>query len=35
MSLPPVVHWQYNWQPEPGSEEEKLYLDFLGARDWL
>ncbi|MEW8623024.1 MAG: oxygen-dependent coproporphyrinogen oxidase, partial [Candidatus Thiodiazotropha endolucinida] len=21
MSLPPLVRWQYNWQPEPGSAE--------------
>jgi len=35
MSLPPVVHWDYNWQPEPGSEEAKLYSDFLVHRDWL
>lgn len=35
MSLPPNVRWQYDWQPESGSEEEKLYTDFLPARDWL
>ncbi len=35
MSLPPVVHWHYQWQPEPGSEEEKLYTDFLPIKDWL
>lgn len=35
MSLPPVVHWRYNWQPEPGSEEEGLYRDYLKPRDWL
>ena len=35
MSLPALVSWKYNWQPEPGSEEAKLYTDFLGARDWL
>jgi coproporphyrinogen III oxidase len=34
-SLPPVVHWSYDWQPEPGSPEERLYTDFLPARDWL
>ncbi len=34
MSLPPVVTWQYNWQPEPGSPEEKLYTTFLAPRDW-
>ncbi len=35
MSLPPVVKWRYDWQPEPGSVEEKLYTDFLPPRDWL
>ncbi|MCX8016919.1 MAG: oxygen-dependent coproporphyrinogen oxidase [Rhodocyclaceae bacterium] len=35
MSLPPVVKWRYDWQPEPGSAEEKLYTDFLPPRDWL
>lgn len=35
MSLPPEVTWVYNWQPEPGSAEAKLYTDFLPVRDWL
>ena len=35
MSLPPIVHWDYNWQPEPGSAEDKLYTDFLVKKDWL
>ena len=35
MSLPPLVRWDYNWQPEPGSEEAELYETFLRARDWL
>ena len=35
MSLPPRVRWEYDWQPEPGSAEEKLYTEFLPARDWL
>lgn len=35
MSLPPLVRWEYNWQPEAGSEEAKLYTDFLPAKDWL
>ncbi len=34
MSLPPLVSWRYNWQPEPGSEEAVLY-DFLAPRNWL
>lgn len=35
MSLPPIVKWRYDWQPEPGSAEERLYREFLVARDWL
>ncbi len=35
MSMPPVVKWRYNWQPEDGSPEAALYSDFLVARDWL
>ena len=35
MSLPPIVKWRYNWQPEAGSAEAKLYSDFLPPRDWL
>ncbi|UJS25152.1 oxygen-dependent coproporphyrinogen oxidase [Thiothrix winogradskyi] len=35
MSLPPLVKWRYAWQPEPGSEEARLYTDFLCHRDWL
>jgi len=35
MSLPPIVRWRYDWRPEPGSPEEKLYAEFLIVRDWL
>ena len=35
MSLPPLVSWRYDWQPEPGSAEAALYEKFLPARDWL
>lgn len=35
MSLPPLVRWEYNWQPEPGSAEAALYTDFLRAREWV
>ncbi len=35
MSLPPIVKWRYNWQPEPGSEEARLYSHFLPPRDWV
>jgi coproporphyrinogen III oxidase len=34
MSLPPVVRWDYDWQPEPGSPEARLVEDFLRPRDW-
>ena len=35
MSLPPVVKWRYDWQPEAGSPEAELYELFLQPRDWL
>ncbi len=35
MSMPPVAHWQYNWQPEPGSPEAELYDTFLRPQNWL
>ncbi|MBK7814983.1 MAG: oxygen-dependent coproporphyrinogen oxidase [Rhodocyclaceae bacterium] len=35
MSMPPVVKWRYDWRPEPGSAEARLYTDFLPPRDWL
>ncbi len=35
MSLPPLVRWRYNWRPEPGTEEERLYREFLRPRDWV
>ncbi|MGA1382981.1 MAG: oxygen-dependent coproporphyrinogen oxidase [Burkholderiaceae bacterium] len=34
MSMPPKVTWRYNWQPEPGSAEAKLY-ELIKPRDWL
>ena len=35
MSMPPIVKWRYDWKPEAGSPEAKLYTDFLPHRDWL
>ncbi len=35
MSLPPLVRWRYNWQPEVGSAEAELYEKFLEPRDWI
>jgi coproporphyrinogen III oxidase len=34
MSLPPLVRWDYNRQPQPGSPEARLYDVFLKPRDW-
>ena len=34
MSLPPLVAWRYDWQPEPGTPEARLYEVFLKPRDW-
>jgi coproporphyrinogen III oxidase len=34
MSLPPLVKWRYNWRPDPGTPEAKLYDVFLKPRDW-
>lgn len=35
MSMPPLVRWEYGYQPEAGSPEAALYTDFLPVRDWL
>lgn len=35
MSLPPLVSWRYDWQPQPDSPEAELYEVFLQPRDWL
>ena len=35
MSMPPVVQWWYNYQPQPGTPEAKLYDYYLKPRDWL
>jgi coproporphyrinogen III oxidase len=34
MSMPPVVKWRYDWKPEPGTPEARLYEVFLKPRDW-
>jgi coproporphyrinogen III oxidase len=34
MSLPPLVRWEYGYQPEHGSAEARL-SDYLRPRDWL
>lgn len=35
MSLPPLVKWRYNWQPQPGTPEAELTDRWLKPRDWL
>jgi coproporphyrinogen III oxidase len=35
MSLPPLVKWRYNWQPQPGTPEAELYEKFLKPREWV
>ena len=35
MSLPPTVRFEYNYQPEPGSEEDKLLQACLQPKDWV
>ena len=34
MSLPPLVRWEYCYQPEPNSPEAELYETFLKPQDW-
>jgi len=35
VSMPPLVSWRYDWQPQPGTPEAELYEQFLSARDWI
>jgi coproporphyrinogen III oxidase len=35
MSLPPTVRFEYNYQPKPGSEEDKLLQACLHPKDWV
>ncbi|WP_145559400.1 oxygen-dependent coproporphyrinogen oxidase [Yersinia bercovieri] len=35
MSLPPLVRWEYNYQPAAESAEAALYRDFLPVKEWL
>jgi coproporphyrinogen III oxidase len=35
LSMPPIVKWRYDWKPEAGSPEAKLYTDFLINKNWL
>ncbi len=35
MSLPPLVRWEYGYQPEPNTPEAQLYEIFLKPQDWV
>jgi coproporphyrinogen III oxidase len=35
MSLPPLVRWEYCYQPEPNTPEAELYDTFLKPQDWI
>ncbi|HEY9648831.1 MAG TPA: oxygen-dependent coproporphyrinogen oxidase [Chroococcidiopsis sp.] len=35
MSLPPLVRWEYSYQPEAGTPEARLYDIFLKPQDWI
>lgn len=34
MSLPPLVRWEYGYQPEPNTPESELYETYLKPQDW-
>ncbi len=34
-SMPPLAKWRYNWHPEPGTPEARLYEIFLKPQDWF
>jgi coproporphyrinogen III oxidase len=35
LSMPPLVTWSYQRQPEAGSAEHRLYTDFLKPKAWI
>ncbi len=35
MSMPPGATWRYDWQPQAGTPEARLYSDFLPVRAWI
>ncbi|AOT06400.1 oxygen-dependent coproporphyrinogen oxidase [Pseudoalteromonas luteoviolacea] len=35
MSMPPLARWEYDFTPEAGSNETKLYEHYLKPQDWL
>ena len=34
-SMPPRAIWKYDWKPQSGSAEARLYEDYLRPRDWI
>ena len=34
MSLPPLVRWEYDWQPQPNTPAARLYEHYLQPQDW-
>lgn len=34
MSMPPQADWTFDWHPAPGSEEARLYSEFLINKEW-
>jgi coproporphyrinogen III oxidase len=35
MSLPPMVRWEYGYEPTPNTPEAELYETYLKPQDWL
>lgn len=35
MSMPPLVRWEYCYEPEPDSKEADLYANYLHPREWI
>lgn len=35
MSLPPHVQWRYNYEPDEGSQEQKLLNVLKNSREWI
>jgi coproporphyrinogen III oxidase len=35
LSMPPLVKWRYDWQPEKGTPEAELYEKYLVPKEWV
>ncbi|MFZ6772717.1 oxygen-dependent coproporphyrinogen oxidase [Undibacterium sp. SXout7W] len=35
MSMPPIVKWRYNWQPQADTPEAALATEFLVHKEWV